>query len=29
MQRPVFVGSAFVAKYPEGGGNFWFRRGCD
>jgi len=20
---PVFVGSAFVAKYPEGGGNFW------
>jgi hypothetical protein len=23
MQDPVFVGSAFVAKYPEGGGNFW------
>ena len=20
---PVFVGSAFVAKYPTGGGNFW------
>lgn len=20
---PVFVGSAFVAQYPEGGGNFW------
>jgi hypothetical protein len=23
MQMPVFVGSAFVAQYPEGGGNFW------
>jgi hypothetical protein len=23
MRNPVFVGSAFVAKYPEGGGNFW------
>ena len=23
MRAPVFVGSAFVAKYPEGGGNFW------
>jgi len=23
MQNPIFVGSAFVAKYPEGGGNFW------
>ena len=23
MRDPVFVGSAFVAKYPEGGGNFW------
>ena len=21
--RPVFVGSAFVAQYPTGGGNFW------
>ena len=21
--HPVFVGSAFVAQYPEGGGNFW------
>lgn len=20
---PVFVGSGFVAKYPEGGGTFW------
>src|SRR6266540_5834246 len=20
---PIFVGSSFVAKYPEGGGNFW------
>jgi hypothetical protein len=23
MRIPVFVGSAFVAQYPEGGGNFW------
>src|SRR5215467_2784654 len=23
MRDPVFIGSAFVAKYPEGGGNFW------
>src|SRR5262247_4177646 len=23
MRTPVFVGSAFVAQYPEGGGNFW------
>ena len=23
---PVFVGSAFVAKYPTGGGNFWVPR---
>jgi hypothetical protein len=23
MQPPVFVGSAFVAQYPHGGGNFW------
>src|SRR2546425_7992928 len=23
MGLPVFVGSAFVAKYPSGGGNFW------
>src|SRR5512144_1513483 len=23
MRSPVFVGSAFVAQYPEGGGNFW------
>lgn len=23
MPTSVFVGSAFVAKYPEGGGNFW------
>jgi hypothetical protein len=23
MRDPVFVGSAFVAKYPTGGGNFW------
>jgi len=23
MRTPVFIGSAFVAKYPEGGGNFW------
>ena len=23
MSVPVFVGSAFVAKYPGGGGNFW------
>jgi hypothetical protein len=23
MRTPVFVGSAFVAGYPEGGGNFW------
>src|SRR5438477_10557490 len=23
MRNPVFVGSAFVAKYPTGGGNFW------
>jgi hypothetical protein len=22
-RTPVFVGSAFVAQYPEGGGNFW------
>ena len=22
-RHPVFVGSAFVAQYPEGGGNFW------
>jgi hypothetical protein len=24
---PVFVGSAFVAQYPTGGGNFWFDHG--
>ena len=23
MRVPVFVGSAFVAQYPSGGGNFW------
>jgi hypothetical protein len=23
MRTPVFIGSAFVAQYPEGGGNFW------
>ena len=23
MLLPVFVGSAFVAQYPQGGGNFW------
>ena len=23
MRDPVFVGSAFVAQYPTGGGNFW------
>jgi len=23
MGLPVFVGSAFVAQYPTGGGNFW------
>src|SRR5436305_13690622 len=23
MGLPVFVGSAFVAQYPSGGGNFW------
>lgn len=23
MGSPIFVGSAFVAQYPEGGGNFW------
>lgn len=23
MRFPVFVGSAFVAQYPTGGGNFW------
>ncbi len=23
MRTPVFVGSAFVAQYPHGGGNFW------
>ncbi|MGH7896052.1 MAG: hypothetical protein ACREQL_15375, partial [Candidatus Binatia bacterium] len=23
MPNPVFVGSAFVAQYPDGGGNFW------
>jgi len=23
MRTPVFVGSAFVAQYPSGGGNFW------
>jgi hypothetical protein len=23
MGTPVFVGSAFVAQYPHGGGNFW------
>ena len=23
MRDPVFVGSAFVAQYPSGGGNFW------
>jgi hypothetical protein len=23
MGTPIFVGSAFVAQYPEGGGNFW------
>ncbi len=23
MRFPVFIGSSFVAKYPEGGGNFW------
>jgi hypothetical protein len=23
LATPVFIGSAFVAQYPEGGGNFW------
>ena len=23
MRTPVVIGSAFVAQYPEGGGNFW------
>ncbi len=23
MATPIFIGSGFVAKYPEGGGNFW------
>jgi hypothetical protein len=23
MRNPVFVGSGFVAQYPQGGGNFW------
>ena len=23
MGMPVFIGSAFVAQYPQGGGNFW------
>lgn len=23
MRQQVFIGSAFVAKYPNGGGNFW------
>ena len=23
MRSPVFVGSAFVAQYPQGGGNSW------
>src|SRR5215468_2874093 len=23
MRNPVFIGSAFVAQYPTGGGNFW------
>jgi hypothetical protein len=23
MNAPVFIGSGFVAKYPEGGGTFW------
>jgi len=23
VRTPVFIGSGFVAKYPEGGGNFW------
>jgi len=23
VSTPVFIGSGFVAKYPEGGGNFW------
>jgi hypothetical protein len=23
MRQPVFIGSAFVAQYPHGGGNFW------
>jgi hypothetical protein len=23
MRVPVFVGSSFVAQYPQGGGNFW------
>lgn len=23
MRHPVFIGSAFVAQYPVGGGNFW------
>src|SRR3954452_10351623 len=23
VNTPVFVGSGFVAKYPQGGGNFW------
>lgn len=23
MSAPIFVGSAFVAQYPTGGGNFW------
>jgi len=26
MKLPIFVGSAFVAQYPTGGGNFWFRQ---
>lgn len=32
MSTPLFIGSAFVAKYPNGGGNFWvplqYLRGC-
>ena len=27
MRNPVFIGSAFVAQYPTGGGNFWFDHG--
>ena len=23
MRTPIFIGSAFVAQYPHGGGNFW------